>query len=78
MHHNIPEDIGKSAVIKYNVDYNHAGNMANMKSYYGMIIYVNNAAIICYSKHYNTVQNSSFRSEFVRLRIGTEVIEPLQ
>ena len=52
----IPEPLGKQVVIKAYVNVNHAGNMATMRSYYGIIIYVNNAPIIRYSKLHNTVE----------------------
>ena len=56
----MPDSLGKYAVIKAYVDANYAGNMANMRLYYGIIIYVNNAPIICYSKCQNTVEASIF------------------
>ena len=74
----ILEAIGKCVVIKAYVDYNHAGNMANRSSYSGIIIYVNDAPKICCIKLQNTVEASSFGSEFVALRIVTEIIEYLR
>ena len=56
------EAIGKYVVIKAYVDANHAGNMANRRSHSGIIIYVNNTPIICYSKQNKTVEASSFGS----------------
>ena len=50
MPRHITEALGKYVVIKYYVDANHAGNMASMSSHYVIIIYVNNEAIIWYSK----------------------------
>ena len=78
MPRHMSEALGKYFVIKDYVDANHAGNMANRRSHYGIIIYVNNAPIICYSKQQNTVEASSFGSEFVTLRITTETIEALR
>ena len=57
------------------MDTNHAGNMTNWRFHYGIIIYVNNAPAIWYSKRKNTVEASSFGSDFVVLRIDTEIIE---
>ena len=74
----IPEELGDYVVIKAYVDANHAGNMANRRSYSGIIIYVNNVPIIWYSKRHNAVEASSFGSEFVALRVSTEVIEALR
>ena len=56
----MPEALGKYVLIKSYVDANHEGNMANRKSHSGIIIYVNNAPIIWYSKWQNTFEASSF------------------
>ena len=74
----IPEALSKYVVIKPYVDANHAGNMENMRLHSGIIIYVNNEPIIWYSKHQNTVESSSFGSEFITLRIFTDMIEALR
>ena len=39
---------------------------------------MNRAPIIWYSKKQNTVETSTFGSEFVAMRIATEIIEGLQ
>ena len=52
--------------------------MENRRSHSGIIIYVNNAPIICYIKLHNTVEASSFGSEFASLRIVTYMIESLK
>ena len=62
MPRHITEALYKYVVIKAFVDSNHAGNMANMRSHYGTIIYVNNVPIILYSKQQNTVEASNFGS----------------
>ena len=77
MSRHIPEALSKYVVIKAYVDAKHEGNMANRRSYSGIIIYVNNAPIIWYIKQHNTVEASSFGSEFLALRIATEIIEAL-
>ena len=60
------------------VDADHAGNMITRRSHTGIIIFVNNSPIIWYSKRQNTVDTSSFGSEFIALRIATEMIEGLR
>ena len=72
------EAISKCVVIKSYVDANHARNMANRRSHSGIIIYVNNSPIIWYSKPHNTFEASSFGSEFVAIRITTDLIETLR
>ena len=78
MPRHMPEALGKYVVIKAYVDANHVGNMVNSRSHSGIIIYVNNAPIIWYIKQNNTVEDSSFVSGFVALRIATEMIESLR
>ena len=72
------EALRKYVVIKSYVDDNHAVNMANRMSHSGIIIYVNNAPIIWYSKQQNKVEASSFGSEFVALRISSEMVKDLR
>ena len=57
MPRNMPEALRNYVVIKYYVDSNHALNMANRRSHYGIIIYVNNVPIIYYSKLQNKVED---------------------
>jgi Reverse transcriptase (RNA-dependent DNA polymerase). len=74
---NMPEPLGNPVVIATYVDANHAGNLANRRSHTGILIYVNNSLIHWYSKRQNTVESSSFGSEFVALRIATELVSAL-
>ena len=50
----------------------------NRKSHSGIVIYVNNAPIIWYSKHQDTVEASGFGLEFLASGIATDMIEDLQ
>ena len=45
MPRNMSEALGEYVVMKADVDANHAENMENRRSKYGIIIYVNNAPI---------------------------------
>ena len=63
----VPEALGKYVFIKAYVDANHAVNMENRRSHYCIIIYVNNAPIIRYSKIQKKVEDSSFRLNFAAL-----------
>ena len=60
------------------VDADHAGNRVTRRSHTGIIMYCNTAPIIWYSKRQNTVESSTFGSEFVALKIATELIEGLR
>ena len=72
------EPRGSPVKVRAYVDANHAGNLANRRSHTGIFIYVNNALITWYSKRQNTVESSSFGSEYVALRIATEMVEALR
>lgn len=60
------------------VDADHAANKVTRRSHSGIIIYLQNTPVIWFSKRQNTVETSSFGSEFVALRIATELIQSLR
>ena len=74
---NILDALGKYVFIKDYVYSNNAGKMKNRRSHFGIIVYVNNAPIIWVSKLQNIVEASIFGSDFVSIRISTEIIEAL-
>jgi hypothetical protein len=74
----MPEPKGKSVITSCFVDANHAGNVVTRRSHTGILLYVNNAPVQWYSKRQNTVESSSFGSEFVALRIAKEMIVTLR
>jgi len=74
----MPIPLGKSVQITCYVDSDHASNQVTRRSHTGIIIYIQNSPIIWFSKRQNTVESSSFGSEFVALRIATEMIESLR
>ena len=59
-------------------DAKHAGNLANRRYHSGILIYVNNVLINFYAKRQNTFESSSFGSEFVSLRMATDMVESLR
>lgn len=75
---NIPEPRGKPVQINCFVDADHAGDVVSRRSHTGILIYVNRSPVIWYSKRQNTVETSTFGSEFIALRIATEMIEGLR
>ena len=60
------------------VDADHAGDRITCRSHTGIIIFLNSAPILWFSKRQNTVETSTFGSEFVALKICTEMIEGLR
>ena len=59
--------------IRTYVDADCAGNFSTRRSLTGILIFLNNLLIICFLKRQNMVESSSFRSEFVALRITKEM-----
>jgi hypothetical protein len=72
-----PEPRGVSVVTSCFVDSDHAGCRLTRRSHTGVIIFVNNAPILWHSKRQNTVESSTFGSEFVALRMAVDMIEGL-
>jgi len=73
----MPEPLGNPVHVLAYVDANHAENMKTRRSHSGILMYMNQAPIIWYSKRQNTMEASSFGSEYIALRICTEMIEAL-
>jgi len=75
---NAPEPRGHAVQMNAFVDANHAGNKITRRSHTGILIYLNCAPIIWYSKAQNTVESSTFGSEFIAMRILVELLESLR
>ena len=74
----MPDPRGNKVSITCFYDANHAGNVVTRRSQTGFIIFVNKAPIIWYSKKQNTVESSTFGSEFVAARAALESVEALR
>jgi len=74
----MPEPLGRPVTISCFVDANHAGNVVTRWSHSGVLIFLMNAPIIWFSKRQNTVESSSFGSEFVAARIARDLIVSLR
>ncbi|MGH3056456.1 MAG: Ty1/Copia family ribonuclease HI, partial [Gaiellaceae bacterium] len=75
---NAPLARGNCVQMNCFVDANHAGDRVTRRSHTGIIIFLNRAPILWFSKRQNTVETSTFGSEFVALRIATEMIQSLR
>ena len=75
---NIPEALGHSVVTTCYCDADHAGCKVTRRSQTGIIIYVNKAPVVWYSKRQNTVESSTFGSEFIALKTAIDQIEALR
>ena len=75
---NAPEARGKSVSMSCFVDADHAGCRVTRRSHTGVLIFVNRAPILWYSKRQNTVEASTFGSEFVAAKTAIEMVEGLR
>ena len=74
----MPMPRGPDVTITCYVDADHAGNLLTRRSHTGIVIFLNSAPISWYSKRQNTVESSTFGSEFNALRIAVDQIEALR
>ena len=70
----MPEPLGRPVHVTCFVDADHAGNLVTRRLHSGILILLQNAPILWYSRRQNTVETSSFGSEFVAMRIAKEMI----
>jgi len=75
---NMPEPRGKSVSTTCFVDADHAGCRLTRRSHSGVLIFVNRAPILWFSKRQATVESSTFGSESVALRQAIDLIEALR
>ena len=73
-----PELRGRSISMSCFVDADHAGCRVSRRSHSGVLIYLNRAPIVWFSKRQNTVESSTFGSEFVSMKQAVELVEGLR
>ena len=73
----MPEPLGDSLQFTLFVDANHAGNRVTRRSQTGIIVFANMTPIIWISKKQNTVESSTFGSEFLALKHACEMMKGL-
>jgi len=76
--YDMPEPLGNNAEIHAFVDASHASDKTNRRSQTGILIFVNRAPIIFYSKKQNSVETSTFGSEFTAMKQAVELIKGLR
>lgn len=74
----MPEPLGRSVTIGCFVDADHAGNRVTRRSHTGIIIFLNKAPIMTFSKRQNTCESSTYGSELVAMRIARDLIVGLR
>ena len=75
---NAPTPRGHPVQVNCFVDADHAGNRVTRRSHTGILIFLNRAPIIWFSKAQNTVETSTFGSEFTAMCIAVELLESLR
>ena len=70
--------MGKIIALHCFVDADHASNKISRRSQTGIIIFGNKAPLIMYSKRQNSVQTSTFGSEFMAMRQAVELVQALR
>jgi hypothetical protein len=74
----MPKPLANGVIMTAFVDSDHAGDEVDRRSHTGIVIYLNKAPVMWYSKKQATVETSSYGSELVALRIATELIEGIR
>jgi hypothetical protein len=75
---NMPEARGNPVQINCFTDADHSGNRITRRSHTGIMIFVNQAPVIWYSKAQNTIESSTFGSEFIATQIAIELVIALR
>jgi hypothetical protein len=75
---NAPEQRGNEVQLNTFVDADHAGNLVTRRSHTGVLIFLNRAPILWFSKKQNTVETSTFGSEMVAAKIAVELLQGLR
>ena len=75
---NAPKPLGLEFVVRAFVDADHAGELLTRRSRTGFIVIVNSAPIYWLSKKQNSVEISSFGSEFLAMKHCCEYIRGLR
>ena len=73
-----PPVLGNRMTMSCFVDADHAGCRETRRSHTGVIIFLQKTPIIWYSKRQNTVETSSFGSEFCAMKTAIELVEGLR
>lgn len=74
----MPEPLGNHVEVSCFVDADHAANLVTRRSIMGILFFINSAPIVWYSKRQNTIESSTFGSEFIALKMAVEMNEGLR
>ena len=74
----MPPPRGHAVSMHCFVDLDHAGDKVTRRSQTGLLLFVNCTPVVWYSKLQNTVETSTFGSEFIAMKTAVEQIEALR
>ena len=74
----MPTPLGNPVTITCFVDANHATNKVTRRSHTGVMIFLNTAPALSFSKRQNTVESATYGSELVAMRIARDLISALR
>jgi hypothetical protein len=75
---NAPPPRGNPVQIRCYVDADHAGDLLTRRSRTGVLLYLNSAPIIWYSKKQNSIETSTYGSEYIALKTGIEIVKGMR
>ena len=73
-----PPSRGRMVSMHCFVDADHASNRVTRRSQTGILIFLNRAPIAWYSKRQNTVESSTFGSEYIAMKTAVEMLQALR
>jgi hypothetical protein len=73
-----PSPRGNSVQMTVFVDADHAGDLITQRSRTGMLLYLNCSPVIWCSKKQNSMETSTFGSEFIALKTAMEMIKGIR
>jgi hypothetical protein len=76
--HDCPKPCGNSIQTMCFVDSDHAGNLVARRSHTGVVILINRAPIVWYTKKQGSIETSSFGSKFLAMKAGIELVVGLR
>jgi hypothetical protein len=76
--HDMPNPLGKPIQMNIFCDASHASDLVTRPYTTGFLIYLCGTPVVWYRKRQNTVESSTFGSEFAALRMATEKVEALR
>jgi hypothetical protein len=71
----MPEPLGKPVQMTTFADRDHVGDKVTRLSRTGVLMFLNRARIIWFSKKQNSIETSSFGSQFTAMKQGVEISE---